>query len=104
MKLFRSLEDRGQTPNEHTQGHVRFCEICLLYVGPKGRFVTASSFTCTYMFAACSILTSTLQGNATIHLLVAAIVQFDLCCVSLKHSQKFPTVFGGHLTSPKILP
>jgi len=34
---------------------------------------------------------------------------YNLICVaghsvSLKHSQKFPSVFGGHLTSPKILP
>jgi hypothetical protein len=90
MELFSSLEDRGQTPNEHNQGHVRFCEICLLYVGPKGRFVTASS--CTYMFAACSILTSTLQGNATIHLLVAAIVQFDLCCRSFCKLEALPEI------------
>jgi hypothetical protein len=92
MKLLHSLEDRGQTPNEHNQGHVIFCEICLLYVGPKWWFVTASSCTCTYMFAARFILTSTLQYNATIHPLMAAILQFDLCCWSFCKLEALPEI------------
>ncbi len=64
-------------PNEHNnQGHVRFCEICLQYVGHRGRSFCDGLIMHMHIicFAACFILTSTLQDNATMHLLVAAIV------------------------------